>query len=525
MGIAIKSLANEDISAFNHFLQEDRAALPELKLAPLAPPHEDIAVIAFKRGGKTQNRMDALVQLSEKHQFVLTEHDAQIVSLSRHLPVKQANHTCYIFSGYVFYKEKMLIGPAEVSEQIGDADELAESYGEYNLCRIGYDSIHCSADFFGMAPWFYFENDDVFAVSNNYHLMLILLAEMRIHLTMNIPRSRVNMNTSGFTYGSIFSDNLDVNGCKINYAYENIIYSSTGGERTINTSLWDIMSDNSKWDEDLYEEYIFKARQELAVLCKAAFEHPQFNKIVIDVSGGFDSRIVFALACELPKRLRQKIYTHTRRSGTSDDIEKASAVTNLYHYPKYAYGRTDTSELFDVDGAINLAQVSRSLGTFSVNSHLYTNCYDDVKTLEITGYLGEVVLGYKRCRGELEYSLGDKRLLARLGGCYLHNSVDELKGVFKDQEDIINQTLSRYRSCDCLFKKFQQLYIDSRNRFICNSSRNIENNNLRIPMLFSKYALKAKWLYFSKFTDNQVPDEKISIDLLSAINPLLAVLP
>lgn len=44
-------------------------------------------------------------------------------------------------------------------------------------------------------------------------------------------------------------------------------------------------------------------------------------------------------------------------------------------------------------------------------------------------------------------------------------------------------------------------------------------------MLFSKYALKAKWLYFSKFTDNQVPDEKISIDLLSAINPLLAVLP
>ena len=45
MGIAIKSLANEDISAFNHFLQEDRAALPELKLAPLAPPHEDSIIL------------------------------------------------------------------------------------------------------------------------------------------------------------------------------------------------------------------------------------------------------------------------------------------------------------------------------------------------------------------------------------------------------------------------------------------------------------------------------------------------
>ena len=182
------------------------------------------------------------------------------------------------------------------------------------------------------------------------------------------------------------------------------------GGGTIPTSLWDVMSDNSKWDENLYEDYIFKAKQELLVLCKAAFEHPQFNKVVIDVSGGFDSRIVFALACNLPQRLRRKIYTHTRRSGTSDDVEKASAVTNLYNYPKYAYAKTDISELFAADGSINLAQVSRTLGCFAVNSYLYTNSYDDMKTLEITGYLGEVVLGYKRCRGELDYSLGDRQI-------------------------------------------------------------------------------------------------------------------
>lgn len=525
MGIAIKNLTNEDISAFNSFIKADRAVLPDLKLAPLAYPHEDMAVIAFKRNSKTHSHINSLKQLAEKNQFVLTEHDEHIVSLSKHAPIKQANNSSYIFSGYAFYNEKMLIGVNEVAEQLNDVSGLREAYGEFNLCKIGYDSIECSADFFGMAPWFYFENESIFTASNNYHLMLVLLADLQMELSMNIPHSRVNMITSGFTYGSTFSDNLDVNGCKINYAYENIRYSSTRGGVTFPTSLWDIMSDNSKWEEDLYEEYIFKAREELAVLCKAAFEHPQFNKVVIDVSGGFDSRIVFALACELPQRLRRKIYTHTRRSGTSDDVEKASAVTNLYNYPKYAYAKTDTSELFDVDGAINLAQVSRTLGTFAVNSYLYTNSYDDMKTLEITGYLGEVVLGYKRCRGELDYSLGDRRLLARLGGCYLHNSVDELQGVFKDQENIINQTLSRYSSCDCLFKKFQLLYVDSRNRFICNSSHNIENNNLRIPMLFSKYAMKAKWLYFNKFKNNQVPDEKVSIDLLNAINPLLAALP
>ena len=85
--------------------------------------------------------------------------------------------------------------------------------------------------------------------------------------------------------------------------------------------------------------------------------------------------------------------------------------------------------------------MSRTLGLFSVNSHLYMSRYSDHKTLEITGYLGEVILGFMRCRGELDYSLGDKRLLARLGGCYLHNSVDELKDIFHDQEIIINNNI------------------------------------------------------------------------------------
>ena len=525
MGIAIKKLTSDDITAFNNFIQAERAVLPDLKLAPLAHPHEDMAVIAFKRGINIPKHMNVLMKIAEKYQFILTEYGGHIVSLSKHPPVQQANHSSYIFSGYTFYDKKMLIGAKEVAEQVDDISCLAEAYGEFNLCQIGHDSIRCSADFFGISPWFYYENDSIFTASNNYHFMLIMLAEMRVKLSMNIPHSRVNMITSGFTYGFAFSSDLDVYGCKMNYAYENICYSSSRGVVSSRTSLWDIMSDNSKWDENLYEEYILKAKEEMLELCKAAFEHPRFSKVVVDVSGGFDSRVAFALACEMPKRLRRKIYTYTRTSRTPDDMEKASALTNLYHYPKYAYAKTDTSELLDVDGAINLAHVSRTLGTFSTNSHLYANRYDNMNTLEITGFCGEVVMGYRRIRGELDYSLGDRLLLARLGGCYLHNSVDELQGIFKDQERIINQTLSRYTSCDCLFKKLHHLWTDFGNRVLCNSSHNIENNNFRIPVVISKYAMKAKWLYFNKFTNNAVPNDKISVDLLSAINPVLAAFP
>ncbi len=519
MAIAIKKLESDDIMDFENFLKTERRELPELRLSSLVYPHEDIAVVAFKKDMKIPR------EFSEKYRFVLTEHGCNIISLSRHEPRRTADNSSYIFSGYAFHNGKMLIGENEIADNIGCIDNIREEYGEFCAAVIGYDSITLSSDFFGMVPWFYFYNDELFAASNNYHMLLLMLSEMGVKLMMNIPRSRVNIITSGFTYGSAFSTDLDVTGCKINLAYEEINYSSVSGVSAKRSSLWDILSHKEEWNDDLYEEYIFKAKREIEENCRAAFECPRFDKIVVDVSGGFDSRIVFAAACNLPKRLRKKMYTHTRRSGTPDDIEKASAVTNLYNYPKYSYSKEDVGELFDSTGAINLAHVSRTLGVYSVSSNLYADKYTDYKTLEITGYLGEVIMGYMRCRGEIDYSLGDKRLLARLGGCYLHNSVDELQGVFGDQEKIINETLFNYRGCDCLFKKFQQLYIDSRNRFICGSSHNVENNNMRIPMLFSKYALKAKWMYFNRFTDNKVPDEKISIDLLTAINPLLAVLP
>lgn len=519
MAIAIKEINETDKQKFADFLKSDRVNLPQLKLASLAFPHEDIAVIAYKK------KNVSICEFCEKHQFVLCEHANNIVSISRNSPLCSVDNSRYLFSGYTFYDNQMLIGMKEVAAKISDISVLKELYGEFSMCVVERGDIMLSSDFFGMVPWFYFDNDEVFAASNNYHLLLLLLKEIGIKLSMNIARSRVNIITSGFTYGSSFSKDLDVYGCKMNLAYEEIRYSAEGGVKIGRTSLWDILCDKSKWDDELYEEYIYKAKQELEQNCRAAFEHPRFNKIVVDVSGGFDSRIVFATACNLPQRLRKKLYTHTRKSGTSDDVEKASALTNLYNYPKHSYVSNDTSELFSASDEIKLDHVSRTLGTYSVCSYLYTANYDDFSTLEITGYLGEVVLGYMRCRGELDYSLGDKRLLSRLGGCYLWNSVKELEEVFQDQEFIINDTLSNYNECDCLFKKFQRLYIDSRNRFICGSSHNIENNNMRIPMLFSKYALKAKWLYFNKFKNNEVPDEKVSLDLLTAINPLLATLP
>lgn len=526
MGIAIKSLTDQDREQFDLFLTtKAREALPRLALAPLADPHESIAVVSLNPHARNTLNKEVLSRLAGKHGMLMTKLAKNTFAISANPPQKDRSGTTYLFSGYAFHEGKMFIGQAEVCNSLSDIDSLKGDYGEYCLCESRGKTIKLSSDFFGMVPWFYFYENGIFAASNHYHLLLLILKTLDVALKMNIKRSRVNMITSGFTYGSPFSMDLDVQGCKMTAAYEQLEFSPRSGVRTKRTELWDIISKPEPWNEDAYELYLDKAAEELEVACRASFEHPRFDKIVVDVSGGFDSRVVFATANNLPKKLRKKMHTFTRKSGTSDDVEVASSIINLFDYPKHTYVKTDTSELFNKDGELMLNQVSRTLGLFSPYSHLYTAKYNDYRTLEITGYLGEVIMGYMRCRGEVDYSLGDRRLLARLGGCYLHNSVTDLKEVFVDQASIINDTLKNYSQCDCLFKKFQMLYVDSRNRFVCGSCHNIENDNLRIPMLNSKYALKAKWMYFNLFTDNEVPDERISIDLLSKINPLLAAYP
>ena len=104
MAIAIKSFEKQDIENFEKFLTTERKPLPELKLAPLVHPHEDIAVVAFKK----EVQASPLLEFAEKYNFVFCAHDQKIVSLSRHTPAVSADHKKYIFSGYAFYEGKMV---------------------------------------------------------------------------------------------------------------------------------------------------------------------------------------------------------------------------------------------------------------------------------------------------------------------------------------------------------------------------------------------------------------------------------
>ena len=343
--IAVKSLNEKDKADYFDFLKTERKSILDLSISPLVPPHEDMVII---QTSASENRSLFLhkIQKMFDEKYVIRCSANGCITISRHEPYVLPDGNTLMFSGYVYYHNKMLIGQDETVHSLTSVTTLEEKYGEYCACTMSNEGVELFSDYFGMVPWFYYHKEGLFVASNHYHLMLHVLKYcLSVGLNMDVRRSRVNLITSGFMYGSPFTKDLDVMGCHMTLAYEKIIVDEKADYVLKRTSLWDIVNSHEPWDENVYEQYIRAAADEIYDNVKACFEHKRFNKVVVDLSGGFDSRAVFATVTRLPKELQKKALTYTRRSGTPDDVEVASNVLGVYNYPRYSNVLTDTSDV------------------------------------------------------------------------------------------------------------------------------------------------------------------------------------
>ena len=514
----IKNINSDDEKSFRDFLDHtSRNSIPQLIYSELNYPHDSI-LVAYKLNHNSDI-------FAEKYSLFCDKIFDNIIvynSGSKSILKTEKNGSYLMYSGFMIKDRDLFFGSDEIYDSDILLNDVTNLYGEYVKLKISPKGIELSSDFFGMSPWFFYHNNDVFVASNNYHLLLLCLKGSDQVLKLDIKRSRVNLITTGFIYGCSFTDKLDVDNCYIKLPYENVTFCN-GILSTIKTELFYIMQSNEEWDESKYDDYLRKAKDEMYDNVYSVFNHKQFSTVVLDVSGGFDSRILFSTSMSLPKSLKNKIVTHTRKSGTIDDEAIATTITNCYRYPKVVYNNIDISELL-VDKGIYFPQVSKNLGCYYSVTYLNYPKYNCRNRIQLTGQLGETILGLAKNRGELNYSIGDQKLLSSLDGCYFSKSISQLKDVFNDESEMINNILNLW-NCNDLFKKFQIHYTCFRNVFQVSSVRNVEYNNLRFCPLQSKQALKAKWIYLNKFGRNSIPDDKVCYDLISLINPLLSKIP
>lgn len=383
-------------------------------------------------------------------------------------------HAPYLFGGRSFSKSGELIirgdGRIPESGHLNSADDIVDTTGEFHILKLDYDSMRFSADHFGIQQIVYFDNGSTFVAATSYHLLLKAVYALALPLEVDNDRSRRILNESRVFHSRV---SIDMKHCAVLAIYEHIEITRDG-PRIVMSEMHDTLYKRAEYSEERYAKLITQARDEIVRNMQMVFECDTFEAVVVDLSGGMDSRLLYAACTLLPQTLvRRKIqincqYAPSPTATRGGDLEVALELNSIWKYPML---NNDTPARTWIDletegrpDEIAISKISRNFG-------LHKN-YNHITPKHVERYCANVV-----------------RISGFVGECY--------------------------RSADSQDPRDATSYINFRNRYM--TSRAFENI---ISPLASKSALEAALYYQRNHPDDNIL--RTVFDILIALNPLLA---
>lgn len=389
----------------------------------------------------------------------------------------------FLFGGRAFSHSanRLVIGGDDVQRFGILASDIRASSGEFHLVQLMQDAIHFSADYFGLQSLFTYDFDGLQLVSTNYHLMLVLLKTLDADLEIDVEKS-LKMLEEENVFGS--GSAIEMKHCSVNEIDESFHLTSTGLSTVTDPVLHEeLHSEEQEFDRDSYAKLITKARDEIVENVRMVFEYEGFDKIIVDLSGGLDSRVIYAACTAIEQTLvRDKIRINTQfgpspNAKQGGDLEFAALINSLYNYPMWSSFDEEGAEFVDIanyedDSKFHVNKISRLFGTHKNFNHVVPKYADYYSTNinRLSGFIGEVYRG-----ANFVSSHGDKMT-------HINN------------------------------------YTNNRNRYM--ASRPFENI---LSPLASKHLLKASRMY--QWNHEESLTVAPEMDVLTAINPLFSMMP
>jgi len=499
---------NNDYNSFKTNFQAEE--LPELALYRPQYPYGECAVIINKMCNVKTEQLDEFCKQEDFHLSIMNN----AAVLSSRKPLVDKNGITYIFSGITRYKDKLIFGDDDIQLHNISVSDLLEETGEFELLTFYNDKLELSTDFLGMCHWYYYkENNKFFAAATSYHLLLLILKNYGIKMRLNTKKVSAGMAFMDQSSQNSFTYNMDVENCfELPPDKKIIINNEILFE---NTNLYNEIHYPETYNDELYEKYLFQAKEEIIANVRAVLEHPKFKNVICDLTGGVDSRIVIASALNLPVSLTKKIKIYSNKKS-AEDYRISCSIVNVYGL-KWAEELERIKSLENkriINDKIYQATQSCFLGThyntsFTVNND--TSFF--LNSINLTGGCGGAI--YKNFGARIfqtsnfddyfkaisEYHTGDVSYQTKAGECYksiLGESLNSMPGKTLNLKNIM-------------------FYIYFRNR---HHFKTKYSDTPKFAPLQSKAALHCKLMYLTAFSDNKLP-----YDLMSLLNPLIANLP
>lgn len=488
-------------------------------------PHHPLCIIDFDSDPSCED-LASLDLLARKTQLCLIREGKIVIFRDR--DNEEAKENTFFFTGVAFQGGRLIFGEKDNP----DPQRLSGNYGEWSAVIVSPQEIQLKADYFGFGKWYYYCNKSILVASTSYHLLLLALISCGVELEMDINRSLVNLYSIGwgFALGQQFSRRMDVSKTFMKMADEEIVYNRK--ERRISlikTELRELLEERRLWDEADYEKYMRIARKEIYSNLRAVFANPRFERVIVDLSGGFDSRVVYSAMTCLPQYHRKKAAVYIRKSHLPDDEQIAHSVNNIYGFENSRHFEVD------LDSAVvstrngyshNLYNLSLELGGYT-NLEIMRKYNANSSHIKIMGGGGDITFGFNRVYGWYKdwYSRESQEdLLNHIALSEAGPLGGRCRSVIRGTVELLGETINELPDHLHLFQKLQIFYLMFRNNCHFPAFR-YADNLLTINVLHSKFALIAKFMYWSRFKPDEIPPEKVSIDMISLFNPLLSIIP
>ncbi len=438
--------------------------------------------------------------------------DAHLCVLSDR-ELKHDKNMRYGVSGIFSKNDRLFFGENDVhSEEHFPLHEI----GSYTFVRAKDDEVNLATDYFGVTKLYLFQSHKLTATSNNYHLLIRTLKLLGGQLSINKTRAIANfafVNVQPFHQA--FCRQTNMRSIQIIAPGHSIAITKQKLSFT-QTPLLQDLNPSEPVDLDEYSRLVQSAKTEIINNVKAALEHPSFESVIVDLSGGMDSRAVFAAVTHHPQH-RDRVRIHSRFSVTEPlDLDVALSLCRLYGYKyddlpaqrAFRFGETP----WDAAWSYNLGQY------FSHTPNPIITSMSN--TIRLVGFYGEICARpyYSRSylNGELDVPDNEtfaKGYLARLYHFSLTSRetgcLDALHGYFLEELNCLPGATA--------LERFETHYLYYRNALHCNGAFRNEFSCAEWGPLQSKHLFRAKHSTFQRFKS-----VKAELDLIELTNPVVA---
>lgn len=423
-----------------------------------------------------------------------------------------------VFTGSFFDDEDLIFGVDDFSNNSGDL-HVEDKLGNYTYIQFGEknDYANVYTDYFGHSKVYYYQGEKGGCVTNNYHLLLLFLKGVGVDLSINKDKL---LSSFCFTGLQIFSQNyspfMDVSPVFLLPSNKRVFLRDGGiffKDKEVGGSVV-----GYGYDKKSYHDLIGEAKADIIKNVGAVLKHPRFDNVMVDLSGGLDSRLVFSALTNIKGYYNKVRLNSYEVQSQPEDLIIALKIASLYSY-RFDDLERNTSSLDEEE--LPVTYWSYTLGSYY--SAVPLNSKSVLSgAARLTGAYGETCA---RPYYAARFFGTDLDVTETREFCDLY--IDRFRKDALDGSSVNLNVVkdSMFQALDSVpgntaLEKLENHYLFYRNELHLSDQLRSQTSCPEFGPIQSKFLHRAKMMAFNRFKDSRVQHE-----LMARLNPVLASLP